>query len=141
MCREHVVDVRDDYPRFVRAGGDVAVVTMGSVEQTAAFRGRHQLAFACLADPDRKAYEAFDVRRGTTGQIVGPAVWGAGLKAMLRAGVGKPVGDVMQLHASFVIDTEGIVRYVHLPKNSADRSTNDELITALAPFSRNPEAA
>lgn len=140
MCREHVVDVRDDYARFVDAGGDVAVVTMGSPEQTAAFRERNQLPFVCLADPDRKAYTAFHVPRGTTAQVLGPGVWGGGLKAVLRAGVGKPIGDVMQLHASFVVDTEGIVRYAHLPKNSADRPTNDELITALEPFSRSHEA-
>ena len=139
MCREHVVDVREGYQRFLDAGGDIAVVTMGSPEQTAAFRHRNRLPFICLADPEREAYEAFGVPRGTTGQVVGPAVWGGGLKALLRAGVGKPVGDVMQLHGSFVIDTDGIVRYAHLPKHSADRPTNDELITALEPFSRSHE--
>ena len=131
MCREHVVDVRNDYQRFRDAGGDVAVVTMGTVEQAAAFRNRNRLPFACLSDPKRIAYEAFGVPRGSIMQVAGPAVWAGGLKAMLRAGVGKPVGDVLQLQGSFVVDTKGVVRYIHLPKHSADQPTNDELIGEL----------
>lgn len=131
MCREHVVDVRDDYQRFLDAGGDVAVITMGSVEQTAAFRDRNRLPFVCLADPNRIAYQAYGVPRGTTLQVAGPAVWAGGLKATLRAGFGKPVGDVLQLHGSFIVDRSGVIRFVHLSKHSADQPTNDELISQL----------
>lgn len=131
MCREHVVDMRDDYKRFLDAGGDVAVVTMGTADQTAAFRERIQLPFICLADPERVAYRAFGVPKGTFGQIAGPAVWRGGLKAVLRAGFGKPVGDVLQLQGSFIIDQHGIIRFVHLPQHSADRPTNEELIAQL----------
>jgi peroxiredoxin len=131
MCREHVVDVREDYERFLEAGGDVAVVTMGTAEQTAAFRERNQLPFVCLADPERVAYKEFGVPKGTVGQVAGPAVWRGGLKAVVRAGIGKPVGDVLQLHGSFIIDQHGIIRYVHLPRHSADRPTNEELIVEL----------
>ena len=131
MCREHVVDVREDYERFLQAGGDVAVVTMGSAAQTAAFRQRNRLPFLCLADPQRVAYKAFGVPLATIGQVAGPAVWRGGLKAVLRAGFGKPVGDVLQLHGSFIIDRAGILRFIHIPQHSADRPTNDELISQL----------
>lgn len=131
MCREHVVDVRNDYQRFLTAGGDVAVITMGSVEQTAAFRERNRLPFVCLADPTRTAYRAYGVPRASVLQVAGPAVWAGGLRATLRAGVGKPVGDVLQLHGSFVVDTRGVIRYIHLPKHTADQSTNKELIGEL----------
>jgi len=131
MCREHVVDVRDDYQQFLDAGGDVAVITMGSVEQTAAFRDRSHLPFVCLADPKRIAYQAYGVPRASVLQVAGPAVWAGGLKATLRAGIGKPVGDVLQLHGSFIVDTQGALRYIHLPKHSADQPTNDELIAQL----------
>jgi peroxiredoxin len=131
MCREHVVDVRDDYQRFLDADGDVAVVTMGSAEQTAAFRERNRLPFVCLADPQRIAYEAYGVPRASVLQVAGPSVWAGGLKATLRAGVGKPVGDVLQLHGSFIVDREGVLRYIHLPKHTADKPTNEELIRQL----------
>ena len=124
-------DVRDAYPEFQDAGGDVVVVTMGSPEQVAAFRQRLSLPFPCLADPDRQAYEAFGVPRGTINQVAGVSVWGAGIKALARGGLGKPVGDVQQLHGSFVIDRDGTIVYRRLPHNSADRPTNEELIEAL----------
>ena len=131
MCREHVVDVRNDYQRFQDAGGDVAVITMGSVEQTAAFRDRNRLPFICLADPERIAYRAYGVPHGTVLQVAGPAVWAGGLKATVRAGIAKPVGDVLQLHGSFIVDKQGVIRYIHWPKHSADQPTNGELIGQL----------
>ena len=131
MCREHVVDVRNDYQRFLGARGDVAVITMGSVEQTAAFRGRNKLPFVCLADPERLAYQAYGVPRASVLQVAGPAVWAGGLKATLRAGFAKPVGDVLQLHGSFIVDTQGVLRFIHLPKHSADQPTNRQLIAQL----------
>ena len=124
--------MRDDYPRFQTAGGDVVVVTMGTPDQTAAFRDRNRLPFVCLADPERLAYRAFGVPRGTLNQVAGPTVWAGGLKALVRAGVGKPIGDVLQLHGTFVIDTGGVIRFAHLPKHSADRPTNGTLIKQLA---------
>jgi peroxiredoxin len=131
MCREHVVDVRDDYQRFLDAGGDVAVITMGSVEQTAVFRERNRLPFVCLADPQRIAYQAYGVPRASVMQVAGPAVWAGGLKATLRAGFAKPVGDVLQLHGSFIVDGQGVIRFIHLPAHSADQPANSELIERL----------
>ncbi len=131
MCREHVVDVRNDYEKFLTTGGDVAVITMGTVEQTVAFRNRNELPMVCLADPERLAYRAYGVRRAGILGVAGPAVWAGGLKATLRAGIGKPIGDVMQMHGSFIVDPASIIRYAHRPKNSADQPTNDELIAEL----------
>lgn len=132
MCREHVVDVRDEYQRFLDANGDVAVITMGTVDQMADFRTRNELPFVCLADPERLAYRAYGVPRGSAWQVAGPSVWAGGFKATWRAGVGKPSGDVLQLHGSFIVDTQAVVRYLHIPKHSADRPTNDELIEQLS---------
>lgn len=135
MCREHVVDVRNDYDRFLDVGGDVAVITMGNVEQTAHFRTRNNLPFPCFADPNRIAYEAFGVPRASVWQVAGPAVWAGGLKATLRAGVGKPVGDVLQLHGTFIVDVQGAIRYLFIPEHSADQPTNDDLIGQLKQIS------
>ena len=109
----------------------MAVVSMGNSEQTAAFRQRNRLPFVCLADPECAAYQAFGVPRATVGQVAGPAVWRGGLKALLRAGFGKPVGDVLQLHGSFVVDCDGVIRFAHLPRHSADRPSNESLVAEL----------
>ena len=49
----------------------------------------------------------------------------------VRHGAGMPMGDPFQLAGTFVIDQEGIIRYVHHAVNSADLPPNAELIAAL----------
>ncbi len=123
--------MRKDQQRFEQAGGRVGVVTMGTPEQAAAFRQRRELTFPCLADPDREAYRAFGLGRGTLGQIAGPAVWGAGIKALARGGIGVPVGDTMQMPGAFIIDREGVVRWVHYPANQAERPSHEAMLEVL----------
>jgi len=124
--------VRKDYPRFQNAGGEVALVTMGTPEQAAEFRARLQLPFPCLADAERAAYRAYGLPRGGVGAVAGPAMWAAGWKALLSHGVGKVIGDPYQLPGSFVIDTAGVIRHAHRATSSADWPSNDELITILS---------
>ena len=123
--------MRDEYPRFQKAGGEVAVVTMAEPEQAAAFRSRYELPFRLLADPQRQAYRAFGLQRGNVWKVAGPAIWAAGLKSFVRHGAGMPVGDPFQLAGTFVIDREGVICHVHYAANSADRPPNAELIAAL----------
>lgn len=124
--------MRNDYDRFTSAGGDIAAVTMGNVPQTAAFKDRYRLPFPCLADPERTAYQAFKVQRGRLRDYAGLSVWMPGLKSVARAGIGKPVGDVRQLQAGFVVDTAGVLRLIHYPENSADNLANRNVIEIIA---------
>lgn len=132
LCREHAVSVQADHSRFEDAGADVALATMGTPEQVAAFRERYQLPFHCLSDVEGRAYRAYAVPRGRLGAVAGPAMWRRGWKALLRHGAGKVIGDPYQLPGSFVIDTTGVIRKAHRAKSSADWPPNEELIDAIA---------
>jgi peroxiredoxin len=131
FCREHVAAVRDDYQRFQRAGAEVAVITMGTPEQTAAFRAERKLPFPCLSDPGQQAYRAFQIPRGGMNEVAGVCVWGAGLRATLRGGIRRPQGDVQQLHGVVVVDAAGVIRYLYRPKNSADMPSDAEILHQL----------
>ena len=135
-----MVDVQGDYGRIRVAGGAVALVTMGTVAETAAFRSRFGLNFPCFADPDRVAYRAFELPLGRTGQIVGPAVWASGLRSFLRAGFGKPVGDVRQMPAALVIDSGGVIRFRHDAATSADNPSHEEMIQVLESLHDGPQS-
>ena len=130
-----MVDVRDDYPRFQRAGGEVLAVTMGTPEQAAAFRAKLDAPFPMLADAGREAYRAFGLKRGSVNQVLGPKTWLPLTKATFRAGVGKPVGDVWQMPGTFVVDRQGIIRYAHYPANQSQRPSNEELLKTLESLS------
>lgn len=128
--------MRNDFDRFIQAGGGVVAVTMGDVEQAAAFRAKHHLQFSCLADPDRQVYEAFQVGKGGFMNIAGPKVWLPGLMSVARAGTSKPVGDIHQLQAGFVVASDGFLRLVHYPDYSSDNLSNAEVIELLTSVAR-----
>ncbi len=119
--------MRDEYPRFQQAGGEVVVVAMAEPEQAAAFRSSYELPFRLLADPQRQAYRTFGLQRGSAWKVAGPVNWAAGLKSFVRHGAGMPVGDPLQLAGTFVIDRKGIIRYVHHAASSSDRPPNANL--------------
>lgn len=129
--REQVVDLRPWVGKLEGAGGEVVAVTMGSEEQTAEYRRSMKAAFRFLADPDRAAYRAYGLERGTAWQVYGPGVWLAGAKALLRGGTGKPAGDVRQLPGTFVIDRQGTVRFAHYPRNQAEKPSLEEIAAVL----------
>jgi peroxiredoxin len=126
-----VVDVRKDYPRITRAGGELLVVTMGDVRQTAAFRDKLEAGVVFLADPQRKAYAAYGLDRGTLWQVAGPRVWLPSIRALARGGAGKAVGDIWQMPGAFVVDRQGRIRYAHYPANQADRPDHDRIVRTL----------
>lgn len=131
FCRAHVAEIRAEYSQFEAADCEMAVVAMGDVAAIAAFRKDLSLPFRMLADPEQRAYRVFELPRGGVNAIAGPRVWWAGLKATLKFGGGKVVGDPMQLPGSFVIDQQGIIRLAHHSSNSAEWASNDELLRAV----------
>ncbi len=126
-----MVDVRRSYAKFSDAGGAVAVVTMGNPDQTSAFRRRLDLPFECFSDPDRIAYQAFGLEKGSIREIAGTSVWKQSFKALLSHGGGIPVGDPMQMPGAFVIDSAGVVQFAHYARNSADHPSNEAMIKAI----------
>lgn len=123
--------MRNGYRRFEEAGGRVAVVTMGTPEQVASFFRDLPVTIVCLADPQQQAYRAYGLRQGGWWQIAGPRVWLPSIRALVRGGVGRPVGDVRQLPGTFVIDRAGLVRFAHRPDNQADRPSHEQIVAVL----------
>jgi peroxiredoxin len=131
FCREEAARLKRDAPRFAAAGAEVVLITMSPPEDAAEFRKRFDLPFSVLSDPDQRAYQAFGVPRGGIMSYMGPRTWGPGLAAVLKYGVGVPVGDVTQLSGGYVVDTHGAIRYAHPSKHSVDLPNHDELIAAV----------
>jgi peroxiredoxin len=124
--------LRDDYDKFEDKGLGVAVVTQGNPAQTAELRRRYDAPLRFLADPDRKAYRAYGLERGSVVQVMGPRVMLKAAMAALGGNVGgRMVGDVFQMPGTFVIDREGALRFCHRNRDAADNPPNQTLL-ALA---------
>lgn len=132
FCRQEAARLKTDAPRFAVAGAIVVLVTMSSADEAREFRERFGLPFPVLADPEQRAYDAFQVPRGGVNQIMGPKTWLSGLAATLTHGVGTPVGDVRQLSGAFVVGRGGTIRYAQRAKHGADLPSHDEMIQAVS---------
>jgi len=62
-----------------------------------------------------------------------PTVAVKGIAAVARGfGIGKSVGDILQLPGAFVIDSSGRMVFSHQPSGPTDYAAPDALLKALA---------
>ena len=124
--------MRDAYPELDRRGIALAAVTFGDAEATRRFCAARHVPFPCYSDPERRAYDAFALERHAGWQrVLDPRQAGATLRA-LRAGhpMYKARLSVRQMPGTFLIDTDGEVRYEHRNRFPADNPSIDELLVA-----------
>lgn len=120
------------YEEFRAAGADVVAIFQYRGEPTYHFGRKRGAPFDCLGDPEREAYHAVGLERGTTREYLGPQL----VKGFVRAArhgqlAGIPKGDVSQRPGTFVVSPEGRVVYAHYHKDSADNPPVSELLAAV----------
>lgn len=124
--------LRESAADIEAAGGRVVAVMQGTAAQAQALCDQYRVQFPCLGDPDLSTYKAFDIKRGSMAEVAGPATWAAGARALSRGHFGGlPIGDVMQLPGTFIVDRGGIVRYAKYARHSGDHPKTADLIAAL----------
>lgn len=139
FCREALADIRDQRRTIEATGHRIVLVHM--VERDIAHNSleRYGLGDAHqISDPDASLYSAFELRRGTLGQLFGWRSWARGFAAgVLRGhGVGPLRGDGLQMPGAFVVHQGRIVRaFRH--RHASDRPD----YCALADADRPPPAA
>lgn len=122
FCRYQVAQLRSaaDLPIYF--------VCMESAEEAAAFKAEHRSPHHFISDPERKLYEKYGVKRGTTGQLFSLRTIGQGIKATLSGSFqGKPTSDPMQLGATIIIDQSGGVAWSRYAKDAAEIITEKEM--------------
>ncbi|MCA1726783.1 MAG: hypothetical protein LC722_03745 [Actinobacteria bacterium] len=90
--------------------------------------------FHCTVSPENRAYRDFGLVRGSWMKVAGPATWlPAGPKTLFSPDVhqGRTRGDPLQLAGTFVVGTDGRIRYAHRNGTSADNPTNDDVLAVL----------
>lgn len=133
FCREHLALLKQAYPRFVDAGGQIVCVGQGPHTVAKAIHILLGLPFPLLTCGDDLAvFRAWGLQRASWAQIFSPATFAGALRAMLhghkQSGV---VGDGAQKAGSFVIDRRGTVRFAYRNKGLADHASNEDLLTTL----------
>jgi hypothetical protein len=121
FCREALADLAAMRPTIDSRGLRLAVVHMSGPQPGAALLAHYGLADVDhFSDPECRLFRAFDLARGTAGQVLGPAIWWRGLLALLRHGVGKLEGDGFQLGGAILVRDGKVVAAQRL-QTSAER--------------------
>lgn len=83
-----------------------------------------------VSDPNQELYRAFGLGRGRIGQLFGPRVLWAGIKAR-RFGVGKPVGDPLVMSGWFLVQGDRLT-WSHVHGHAGEARRFGELRAAYA---------
>jgi peroxiredoxin len=120
------------YDEFRAAGADVIAIFQYRAEPTYHFARKRDVPFDCLGDPEREAYHAVGLERGSPREYIGPQLAKGFLRAARHGAFGGiPKGDVAQRPGTFVVSPEGTVLYAHYNKDSADNPPIRDLLEAV----------
>jgi peroxiredoxin len=129
FCREALSELQTQRERIEAAGAKIVLVHMSSAERGKQLASNYGLDDTFLvSDPDRRLYEAFELRRGNAWQLFGPAVWWRGLVAgiMKGHGVGMLEGDGFQMPGAFLVQG-GVILRAFRHSSAGDRPDYCEL--------------
>jgi hypothetical protein len=124
FCREALDDLRT-YRSEIEAGGvKVAVVHMVDDATAGDYIDKYPglEGVSRFSDPEKKLYEAFELKRGNFNQLFGMKSWVEGFRAGILNGhlVGSQIGDGFQMPGMFLIQNGEILRgFRH--QNASDR--------------------
>lgn len=134
FCKEAMADIASKRDKLNEESVGIVLVHMATQEEASAFAAKYGLSDASLiADPEKKLYTAFGLKRGTLGQLFGPKVWLRGIAATLKGHiVGNLVGDGFQMPGVFLVHDGRIVKaFRH--ETAGDRPDYDALSTCPIP--------
>ena len=126
--------MRQRLDELSRAGGEVLVISFDAPERIESFQRALDLPMTIAADPDRTAYDAYGLRRGSFWKVWHPRVLWRYVK-LVRAGMKlrrpKRGEDLSQLGGDFVIGPDRELRFVHVSRSPDDRPAATVLVDAV----------
>jgi putative ABC transport system ATP-binding protein len=135
QCKEMLDQLTQNKSALENAGLTIAAVTQGNPAETLEFCKRQAPGIVCLSDPERQAYRAYGLGRGTTWQVIlSPEVIRGTARAREHghtAELPPPGQDVMQMSGSFIIGTDGRIRLPYYYENIADHAPIDLLLNGV----------
>jgi len=133
QCKEMVDALYTSAEEFNQKNLSLAIVTQGTPEAAKVFCEERAPGQMCLADPERKAYQAYGLERATIWQtFLSWRVWQSNKRLKKERGWNTdlpPAGqDAMQLAGTFVISTDGSIRLPYYYDDIADHPPVDLLL-------------
>jgi len=136
QCKEMMDELHSLSPQLAQRGLRLAIITQGTPEQAAAFCAERAPGAECLADPQREAYAAYGLSRGTAWQtLLSPRIWRENRRLRREKGYQPEVPpegqDAFVMSGTFVIGRDGRIRLPYYYQDIADHPPVDLLLHGL----------
>ncbi len=139
-CREHLAQLREHEQELDRLGAVVVSVSFEEPSVIGRFAERELLPYPILSDPERRAYRAFGLERGRTGQVWSANALRTYARGLMRGRLPRlPRADIAQLAGDFVLDAQGRVVYEYRSEEAADRPAIDDVLDAVRAGANKPQ--
>ena len=135
QCKEMLEELVAGREAIGKAGLGLVVIMQGTPQTTAEFAQRFAPGILALADPQRKAYQAYGLERGSLFQtLLNPRVWSAVSRSRKKGYQVEmpPAGqDAMQMSGTFIISQEGRIELPYYYDNIADHPPLELLLDGV----------
>lgn len=135
QCKEMLEELVEGRERIEQAGITLAVVNQGTPEATREFAEQYAPGLLMLCDPERRAYEAFGLEKGTLFQtFLNLKVLSAvsrSRKKGYRVETPPPGQDTMQMSGTFIISPEGRIELPYYYDHIADHPPLELLLEGV----------
>lgn len=136
QCKEMLDQLTASQPALTERGLRLAIISHASAESARQFCDLRAPGAICLADPDRSAYRAYGLYRGTAWQtLLSPRIWLSNRRLARTKGY-KPElphtgQDAYQMSGTFIIGTDGRIRLPYYYEDIADHPPVDLLLHGI----------
>lgn len=136
QCKDMVDQLHASLPELGKIGLRLAIICHASVADTRKFWETRAPNAVCLADPDRAAYRAYGLYRGTLWQtLLSPQIWRSNRRLAREKGykpeAPPPGQDAMQMSGVFIVGTDGRIRLPYYYDDIADHPPMDLLLHGI----------
>lgn len=135
QCKQMLDELTAGSEKIDQAGLNLAVITQGTPETAAEFARKFAPGLLVLADPERKAYQAYRLERGNIFQtFLNRKVWTAIREAGKKGYTVEPPPpgqDAMQLSGTFIIGTNGRIELPYYYDHIADHPPLELLLSGV----------
>jgi len=135
QCKEMLEELVNGHERIEAAGLGIAVITQGTPAATGLFAEKFAPGLLLLSDPERAAYRAYGLERGSIFETV------LNLKVIRAVRRSKEKGylleqppegqDAMQMSGTFIIGQDGRILLPYYYDNIADHPSLDLLLSGV----------
>ena len=118
---------------FDRRGVSVTIISFAEPSRLVLYQEQHRWPFTILADPQRKVYQAFELKPLSWFRVFSPPVLKLYFKLWRRGLKQEPYGgeDIYQSGGDFLLDSRGNVLYTYRSRDPADRPTPQTLLREI----------